>query len=91
MPKSRSRREEDAKHFAGDKKAAAAFSRMSAQDRIHANTELPWVGRPATPQDIKNRNQRIRSMAGSPGAFTTGPGEDIRNARRKNKRARESD
>ena len=71
------------KFFAGDRQSAGAFYGMSKTDKTHVNTALPWhpVSDEKTAVGIKNRNEKIRNLAGAPGAYTTKPGGDIKNSR----------
>ena len=77
MAQSRSKKEtEEAKHFAGDTQAAKAFSKMSSGDRGRVNAPIVLLRE----NDVEQRNEAIRNLAGAPGAYTTKPGGDIKNS-----------
>ena len=90
MPKSRSNREEQR---AGAKRADAAFKLLSPRDRssalVDAGALMRGAGKTAdeflrdVPGARSGMRESVQRRAGKPGAYTTGPGEDIQVKRKK--------
>ncbi len=83
MAQSRSKKEAALK---GEKQAAEARSKMSTKDQFIVEHQPDTiVGHSGPLKERSDTIKRTKALAGSPGAFQTKPGGDIKNSRKKKK------